>query len=1282
MSEQQQGKSQRSRTRALRLKLWWLVALSLLLLALYVIVVRQLMVFVPELREPLQELLSERLEMPVAIDGLSGHVDGLSPVFVLSGVRLDADQDSPPLRIGEVSLTLDVLPSLLHRGLRLRQLQVSGVNLHLVREEGGPVRLKGRDLPADTASAGLPLRDILEPVYRYRRLVLDDVSAIIDLPGMPRLETRDLQLALVNSGARHRLALRFSLLDKPLVLDARLDMRGDAYSLEQINGRGYLSLRGEGLEYWLPEQLELPLRPLKASGEVSLWGRLRAGRIQQAHVSLAANDLLLGDGGAAEPEAGSEWTLADLNTRARLDRLGDVFLLSVDGLQAQTDTGLLQLGPLVGQWQKVDDRLRWRVGADDIDLTALREQLQAWPFPMQDTFVRISEQLDSREPGGRLGRVYLAGEGRDISQLAARFENTSLAALGPQPGFRRLSGWFQGTPEQGVLVLDSPSLELQLAELFSRPLEASIAGALRWQQHNGGYLLDSGRLVLSNPDAHGEALLSLIAAPGEVPEMRLRGMLADGLVANAARYIPVERFEPGLKDWLNNAFLDGHLELARFLYEGPVIIDPSRQQDRTFQMSYDVRDTRLHFQDGWPALEEVQGQVLMHGRDIKGRDLQARLLDSRLRNASFDIPEPPWEQPPYLYVSGQLGATVADLGQVLQQTPLRDAISDEFAQWQFRDGSLDGHLLFGLPLGESSRETQVLATSRITGANLYAPHRRLDVSQISGAARFSLAEGLSSQALTAELLGYPVRGQISSDGAGTRLDMQGDMSITSLASWLDWGWLQAAQGEFPWQGSLSLPRGAGPSRLMVETGLSGVTLDAPAPLGKQADDRAALQLVMEMADDDQALRFSYRDQLTGNLQLEQGALKRGRVSIGQPVADMDMYGAGGSEQQDGLLVDGRLDHLDLPRWLDFFAERDDKLPDANALDIRVVLDAQQLELWNLSASRARFGATSSLAGWQITLDSDEVRAALSLPLGYQPRGNLPMQLEISRLHVPLDDDAERDGGLFDPLIVPVADVQISDMQIGGVDYGRWQGLLRPLEQGVRMEALSGDWRQASINGRLDWTASENGQQSHFVGDVRSRDLAATLKAWGIPPFIESSDARSSYDVIWSGSPLDFDYLALQGSGSLDIRDGLLPGSDRRTSALRLLGVVNIGNINRRLRLDFSDLWQRGLVVDRLRGNLTINDSLVDTSNLRIRSPAAEFRINGRIDIAEQRLDHEMEMTLPLSSNLYAGCLAGPAACAGIYVVERLWGDRIEKMTTASYRVSGNWDDPKVEEISR
>ena len=129
----------------------------------------------------------------------------------------------------------------------------------------------------------------------------------------------------------------------------------------------------------------------------------------------------------------------------------------------------------------------------------------------------------------------------------------------------------------------------------------------------------------------------------------------------------------------------------------------------------------------------------------------------------------------------------------------------------------------------------------------------------------------------------------------------------------------------------------------------------------------------------------------------------------------------------------------------------------------------------------------------------------------------------------------------------------------------------------------------------------------------------------------------------------------------------------------MLGVLNLGTIQRRLRLNFADLYKKGLSCDSITGDFRLEGPLVSTSNLEIRSPSALFDVKGQINLQKETLDHQMEVTLPLSSSLYAGCLAGPAACAGIFVVDRIWGDKLDRTATLEYAVTGTWANPKVTE---
>src|SRR5699024_4273272 len=88
------------------------------------------------------------------------------------------------------------------------------------------------------------------------------------------------------------------------------------------------------------------------------------------------------------------------------------------------------------------------------------------------------------------------------------------------------------------------------------------------------------------------------------------------------------------------------------------------------------------------------------------------------------------------------------------------------------------------------------------------------------------------------------------------------------------------------------------------------------------------------------------------------------------------------------------------------------------------------------------------------------------------------------------------------------------------------------------------------------------------------------------------------------------------------------------------------------------------------------------TDLLIKAPSAEFKVAGKLDLSKGELDSGIEIILPVSSNLYAGCFAGPAACAGIFVVERLWGDKLEKITSMQYQVKGPWKKPDVKDVRK
>jgi len=1246
--------------RRLRTRLWQLAAVLLLAVAAYVVLAQQLMTLVPHWQEPLEARLEEQLGTALDVGALSGRMQGLSPVFELRQLRLPVDGAEAPLELEQVTLTLDVLASLIERRPRLRRLRIRGASLELARSGDGDISFRGLETEREPPS----LRRALAWVYRQNRVELDEVRLGLDWPGLPRLETRDLELALINSGRHHRVSVRADSVDGERALDLRLGLEQDAFRWSQVRGDFFARLEGDNWQRWL-EHLDLgPISPEQLDGEVSVWADLEGGRPKSSVLKLALDEL-----GLRDRRNDSHWRLSSAAALARLDQREPGYQLSIQQMQLRSPQGEWRAGELGLFWNgRRDQESRWRVRARNLDLAASRKQLLAVPFVRPAFLDEAAETFRHLAPQGRVEEFRISGRGREVASFSGRVMGFACRAHDGLPGLDGVSGWFAGTPERGVAELDSDALSLDLVGLYDQTLEARARGALQWTRDDRGLVIESGRLQLRNPDARADALMSLHLREGDTPELRLVGELREGRATAAARYVPDAPVNDRLGEWLDDAFRGGRVTRGRFLYQGPVRIDPGRQQDRTLQMGFRFEDLRLHFLDGWPAIRELEGRVEMDGRRVEGTNLSGRLRDTRLNNLAFAVPGVAPGTTPELTVSGDLSGPPDDLSHIFHNTPLRERLPPAVRDWRLTGGELDAELMLHWPLGPNGSEPRLLGQGRLNGAELAS--RRFDVSatDLSGAFSYELRRGLNMDRITGQLFGRALEGRIRSSGEDTRVRLEGEVSAADLRMHTDSSWLEPMRGTTGFEADLTLPRDGDRMALSLRSPLTGLTLDAPDPLGKGGGRSVPLSVDWDRGRPADALRFRYGDRLDGLVFLEQGALVRGHLVLGGDPAQV--------RNQPGVRVDGELARVDASDWVDWMREhrpRDAQAPPP--LD-ELALTVASLQLYGLTVNNGRLNLAPREQGWQVELDSNELGASLRVPPEYRVDGDRPLKLTVDRANLQLGTGPAEPA----PGDLPIADVELRNLRVNGTDYGRWVFALRPTEQGVVFQDLEGNWRKTDFHGRLNWTASPAGQQSHFVGRVTAARLHHALQAWGLEAVIESKDARSVVDLRWPGAPTDADPVALHGHASVDIGECRIPETSRGASALRVLGILNVGSLSRRLRLDFSDLYKKGLSCDRISGDFQLQAPRVTTDNLVIESPSAEFRVSGELNLKAETLDHRMDVTLPLSSNLYAGCLAGPAACAGIFVFDRLWGSDLEKMTTLSYRVTGSWRDPKVREL--
>jgi uncharacterized protein YhdP len=126
----------------------------------------------------------------------------------------------------------------------------------------------------------------------------------------------------------------------------------------------------------------------------------------------------------------------------------------------------------------------------------------------------------------------------------------------------------------------------------------------------------------------------------------------------------------------------------------------------------------------------------------------------------------------------------------------------------------------------------------------------------------------------------------------------------------------------------------------------------------------------------------------------------------------------------------------------------------------------------------------------------------------------------------------------------------------------------------------------------------------------------------------------------------------------------------------------LGALPRRLSLDFSDVLIKGMEFDQIDGTYRVAAGVLTTKNTRMDGPAAKIKISGKTGILSRDYDQiirvtpKIRQTLPVIGAVAAGSTIG----WGLLLLQNLFKKSIDDAVEVEYRVTGSWDDPKIELI--
>ena len=1212
--------------------------------------------------------LSRVIGLPVTIGALRAEWDGLRPRLIVSGLRIYDREGREALALPSVEPVVSwaTIPAL---QLRLHSLIIDGPRLVVRRDAQGALHVAGMDVEAESAEAkaGAAASGAGMAAWLLEQREIEIRNAEIEwrdeLRGAPPLALRNLQFRLRNRGDLHQVGLSAQ---PPRQLGASLELRAALSMAAAANpaswaGRAYAEVGYTDLAAWKP-WLDYPVDIASGEGALRVWASFGEGRVLDAKADLALGNVVARLGRDLP-------VLAIASVRGRVEgrQIAHGYEFGVRRLALVPQQGEPLLGTTFSaSWElaRGAEPARGALRAELIELGPLAHLAEYLPFPRD-----LRALLAELGPRGKLREVDFRWSGELPAEIRfqaqARFEALTASAWRAVPGFANLSGRVQASETRGSVQLAARGAELDMPRIFptSRMRFDALDGEIGWERHDATrFSVRLAGLAFANDDLVGTAS-GQYAYGGEGPGfIDLTARLTRASARNLHRYLPLASIMgEKTRTWLVSAIRAGESNDARLRLRGDLRNFPFvKPEQGEFRIAAQVRDAELEFAEGWPVIEDIDGELLFERdrMEISGR--RGRTLGATLSNVRVAIPRL-GAADARLNIQGNAQGPTAGFLEYIRRSPLR-AMAGGFADDADARGDGRLHLRLGIPLNKPEA-VQVQGDYRFAANTLVLDPALPPVERAAGTVNFT-EDSLQVRDASARFLGGPlaVSGG-SARGGDLTLIARGAFTVAALEPLLDAPLRGLLKGGAPYTATL-LSRGKRPTRLVIESTLAGVASELPPPLDKAAAAALPLRVSLVTADGIERTLVTLGTVLRAELQrsADAGRMERAAVALNPSQGGRLRMPA----ERGTVFVYGSLEALDADRWMKLAGNGG---AGAAGLKLATDLSVGRLDVFGRRLANITVKAATATDGWTAALESKEILGNVS----YRDAGGGRIVARMSRFVDPPESPTA--GPARDLSELPALDLVADSFNFRGKEFGSMQVIAHHEGRDWVLERVAMRNLDGSLIGSGRWRVGE-GASTSLVVDVDASDVGLLLERFGYPGMVRGGSAQGQMSVRWNGNPAPIDYASLNGNLNLHARDGQFLEIDPGLG--KLLSLLSLQMLPQRITLDFSDVFSKGFKWNRIDATAEIANGVIETRDFRMQGSAADVTMAGKVDLAHETQDVKLRVTPALGAS--AATVVGvfnPIAGIATYIGQKALKDPLGQIFSYEYAVSGSWTNPSV-----
>ena len=1312
--------------RGISRRFWGTIFTLIIAIAVLLQLGREAFPLLTDFKDEIAETLSETLGVKLTIGKMSAQWKGLTPKLELADLAITSDLETGKFTIKRASAELSLVDSIVQWNFAWRRIVLDELEIELQQDAQGHWQIAGLPTPTSTENEFV-IDDPLDVFLFGRRVEIRNSKVGFHFRTGHRAQVVFPVLDLENDKDFHRLQAEMEVDDDQKAFTFVVEGYGDPRSPDDFNSSGYLELKQFPMEkvlaavagqFWQNQEQQQWREGHRM--DLSLWYQGTSSKGIQFVGKMRADGLPL-----------------KLPENVSLPRQ---IYSDITGSWKRRQDWQLQLQKLNIQWLensapelnlKLYGKRGKQIGiaTENIDLGEWQQVLAS--IGIDNT--NAGKTFAGLRPGGKLKSMVaqLTEKDKGFFDLTANIENGSMESYRGAPEISHINGYIKANAFGGYINLQSQNgLKLQIPKIYDNPFEfQSASGQVRWRlkpEEKIAYI-SSGLLTATSEQLEATGYLYLkLPYNKEIgePEMTLAIGSKYGLAADYHKYLPNVVPEQ-LSNWLERSQLSGQLSEIAFVYHGSVEKQPKYKP--SILLHANVREGHINFDPEWPRLTKLNGALTVENEDVIVDIDNAELAGNKIEQTTVTLEHNLPDTGRVLAIDGNIAGKTESIMKFLLTSPIKKVLGSAFDAWQYT-GDVSAKVDLRVPLSEDSNEQSQRIQATLHDVNLNMADVNLEINQINGKLNYSHEKGLTSNLLTGTLWNEELSANISSElEQGTekiQINYQTEVPVKELAHWTERPELQFLEGAAAVKGSVAIPIRSNNQPLRIENNsdLVGIEINLPEPFGKSADEAKQFSLAIDIEGNKQEYSLATEPSVVLTFDRVQSLLTNMQLQIGEGVV----------QEQDGYFdIAGHLHQFDLDAWHqvrdryfayeDFIQTSAAQSKDQSFLPVRFNLNIDRGFYGDFTIEKLNVSGHGTKENWRLVLDSEVAKGNIDIANDDSPIAFKLNYLRIPQMNAPVSDKPENNDTLSDSSteaetqtsflegidinkIIPV-DFYAGELKIGESDFGAWRFELRPIKpisadsedkqpdsnSGLVLRNIHADTRKIKIGGgvtgddagaELIWLRDNGVSTSQFISTLSATNVADVSQAWGLEKFMETSRAEVQVAASWDGAPDQITLEKLNGLISLDFHNGnFIRGAGAgENPILRLMALFNFDTLARRLRLDFSDLAKEGFAFDRVYGDLNFEDGKVIMKEpLIVESTSSNMQMAGTINTIDEEVDTELVVTLPVGGNLAVATafVAGLPAGIGVYVVSKLFREQVDKVSSISYAVSGDWDEPKI-----